>query len=78
MPVIDKCFDGYNATVFCYGQTGSGKTHTIFGNASSPGIVTHSVNHIFGSSAVNNKTTASRLIIRASVVEIYNEQVGRV
>ena len=38
MPVIEKCFDGYNATVFCYGQTGSGKTHTIFGNASSPGI----------------------------------------
>lgn len=25
-PLIDRFFDGYNATVFAYGQTGSGKT----------------------------------------------------
>ena len=28
-PLILKCLQGYNATIFAYGQTGSGKTHTI-------------------------------------------------
>lgn len=28
-PLIHKCLQGYNATIFAYGQTGSGKTHTI-------------------------------------------------
>ena len=27
-PLVDACFDGYNATVLAYGQTGSGKTLT--------------------------------------------------
>eukprot|EP00736_Rhodelphis_marinus_P012976 Rmarinus@m.13019 len=31
-PLLDSCFQGYNATVFAYGQTGSGKTHTMTGN----------------------------------------------
>eukprot|EP01135_Chromosphaera_perkinsii_P001085 Nk52_evm35s158 gene=Nk52_evmTU35s158 len=33
LPLIEKCFQGYNSTVFAYGQTGSGKTHTMFGPA---------------------------------------------
>ncbi|RLN10410.1 hypothetical protein BBJ28_00021572, partial [Nothophytophthora sp. Chile5] len=28
-PLLDRFFDGYNATVFAYGQTGSGKTFTM-------------------------------------------------
>lgn len=28
-PLIDRFFDGYNATVFAYGQTGSGKTYVM-------------------------------------------------
>ena len=28
-PLVDACFDGYNATVLAYGQTGSGKTYTM-------------------------------------------------
>jgi hypothetical protein len=28
-PLVDRFFDGYNATVFAYGQTGSGKTFTM-------------------------------------------------
>jgi Cdc6-like AAA superfamily ATPase len=27
-PLVQQCFDGYNATCVCYGQTGSGKTFT--------------------------------------------------
>lgn len=34
-PLVDKCLQGYNATIFAYGQTGSGKTHTILGPADS-------------------------------------------
>jgi hypothetical protein len=32
-PMIDKCLEGYNATLFAYGHTGAGKTYTIFGGA---------------------------------------------
>ena len=34
-PLVQKCLQGYNATIFAYGQTGSGKTHTILGPADS-------------------------------------------
>ena len=37
-PLVAKCLDGYNATMFAYGQTGSGKTYTMgggFGEAGS-------------------------------------------
>lgn len=28
-PLVEGCFEGYNATVLAYGQTGSGKTYTM-------------------------------------------------
>jgi len=28
-PLVESCFNGYNATVLAYGQTGSGKTYTM-------------------------------------------------
>ena len=28
LPLVARCFDGYNSTVLAYGQTGSGKTYT--------------------------------------------------
>lgn len=28
-PLVERFFDGYNATVFAYGQTGSGKTYVL-------------------------------------------------
>ena len=28
-PLVEGCFDGFNATVIAYGQTGAGKTHTM-------------------------------------------------
>jgi len=33
-PLVEHCFQGYNATVFAYGQTGSGKTYTVSGSLS--------------------------------------------
>jgi hypothetical protein len=26
---VDKCFEGFNVTIFAYGHTGAGKTYTI-------------------------------------------------
>lgn len=31
-PLVERCLDGFNATILAYGQTGSGKTWTV-GNA---------------------------------------------
>ncbi|CAK9300954.1 unnamed protein product [Gordionus sp. m RMFG-2023] len=50
--VVDKCFEGYNATVLAYGQTGSGKTYTMgtFYNSSEPsenGIISRSLELLF-------------------------------
>jgi hypothetical protein len=30
-PLLDKCIEGFNGTVFAYGQTGSGKTWSMQG-----------------------------------------------
>jgi hypothetical protein len=32
-PLVERCLEGYNATIIAYGQTGSGKTYTIMGPA---------------------------------------------
>lgn len=52
-PIIDKCLDGFNATIFAYGMTGSGKTYSmrgvlrdsidmLFSNMSSKSEILHS------------------------------------
>ncbi|SCW03355.1 LAFE_0G08592g1_1 [Lachancea fermentati] len=46
-PLIDKLFEGYNATVFAYGMTGSGKTFTMSGDGREPGLILLSVEQIF-------------------------------
>lgn len=48
-PLVDTCFQGYNATVFAYGQTGSGKTFTIGGcdADNDVGIIPRAIDDIF-------------------------------
>ncbi|XP_014665710.1 PREDICTED: kinesin-like protein KIF27 [Priapulus caudatus] len=52
-PLVESCFEGYNATVFAYGQTSSGKTHTITGadlsavTQDEQGIISRAVGRIF-------------------------------
>lgn len=52
-PLVDSCFQGYNATVFAYGQTGSGKTYTIGGSnpanitKEDQGIIPRAIDDIF-------------------------------
>jgi Kinesin motor domain len=53
LPLIERCLEGYNATVLAYGQTGSGKTHTIMGpstaleDGESAGLIPRAVRTLF-------------------------------
>ena len=37
-PLLDKCMEGFNGTVFAYGQTGSGKTFSMQGVQDHPDL----------------------------------------
>ena len=63
--------------LFSYGQTGSGKTHTMLGEQSDPetrGIIPRAVAKVVEASKANAKKGWT-YEMRASYVEIYNEQV---
>ncbi|KAJ0740871.1 putative plus-end-directed kinesin ATPase [Helianthus annuus] len=57
---------GINSTIFAYSQTSSGKTYTL------KGIADNCINDI---SAHITNATASRFVLKFSVIEIYNETV---
>ena len=74
------CFDGYNATVLAYGQTGSGKTYTMgsgqtsqIANPSELGIIPRVIHLVF--SEVSKRSQKAEFIIKASFLEIYNEEI---
>lgn len=75
-PVVLSCMEGYNGTIFAYGQTGTGKTHTMEGVIGGPtelqGIIPNCFDHIF--EAVN-ASAGKQWMVRASYLEIYNEEV---
>jgi len=76
MPLLDKSFEGYNATVFAYGQTGSGKTHTMMSDRKSDdrGLIPRISENLF--ERINKLTSDSRkFLIQCSFLEIYNEIV---
>ena len=83
--LIEKAVEGYNATVFAYGQTGAGKTHTITGPDDIPftdfdnelwGVIPRCLRYIFDLvSQKSDEDPGTRFSIRASYLEIYNEQV---
>jgi centromeric protein E len=78
--IVGDVLSGINGTIFAYGQTSSGKTFTMQGSGSieegytngGGGIVHMAANDIF--SHVQN--TPDRIfLIRATFIEIYNEEV---
>lgn len=74
-PIVDSVLEGYNCTVFAYGQTGTGKTYTMEGIATDKerrGIIPNSFEHIFNHIA---RTTDKQYLVRASYLEIYQEQI---
>eukprot|EP01105_Mastigella_eilhardi_P027140 TRINITY_DN820_c0_g1_i8.p1 TRINITY_DN820_c0_g1~~TRINITY_DN820_c0_g1_i8.p1 ORF type:complete len:765 (+),score=215.67 TRINITY_DN820_c0_g1_i8:28-2295(+) len=74
-PIVNSIFDGYNGTIFAYGQTGSGKTWTMEGKPTSElqGVMPNAFEHIFNKISLSQKST--QYLVRASYVEIYNEDV---
>jgi len=80
--LLDSALEGFSATVFAYGQTGSGKTYTMAGgqedwerqNVSDiDGVIPRSVRYIFDQ--VNARQNTVKYTVRASFLEIYNENV---
>ncbi len=73
-PRIASVVSGFNATIFAYGQTASGKTHTMLGSAADPGITLRAVDSVFERIAMD-ETDERQYLIRASYIEIYNEEL---
>ncbi|EDO40836.1 predicted protein [Nematostella vectensis] len=73
--LVESVLEGYNGTIFAYGQTGTGKTFTMEGVRSDPdlrGVIPNSFDHIFTHIA---RTTNQQYLVRASYLEIYQEEV---
>ncbi|CCI42806.1 unnamed protein product [Albugo candida] len=76
-PLLDRFFDGYNATVFAYGQTGSGKTYTM-GNEfklslkpQNRGIIPRCMEDIFD----RMRQTSGDVSLKISYLEVLNEEI---
>eukprot|EP00937_MAST-01D_sp_MAST-1D-sp2_P000534 g534.t1 len=90
-PLVTKCLEGYNATIFAYGQTGSGKTYTMgggFGEAGASsgavdaavtagsGIIPRAVQEIFaGVDKLRADDPGAAVEVTVSYLELYNEQI---
>jgi len=73
--LLDSVLSGFNGTIFAYGQTGTGKTFTMEGKRSSAelrGAIPRSFEHIYKHIA---RTTDQQFLVRASYLEIYQEQI---
>ena len=71
--LVTSVMDGYNVCVMAYGQTGSGKTYTMEGPPEDPGVNSRILAELFISAQQRKDQHA--LSVRASVLEIYNEQI---
>lgn len=79
------CFEGYNAAVLAYGQTGSkiiailgGKTYTMGTNTTTmdcneEGMIPKVIHELF--SEIEKRKNLAEFHVKASFLEIYNEQI---
>jgi len=77
MPIVDSVLEGFNGTIFAYGQTGTGKTFSMEGVNNPPelrGIIPRAFMQIFERIAAR-AGGATEFLVRASYLEIYNEEV---
>ena len=78
-PVVLNILEGYNGSIIAYGQTSSGKTYTMEGE---PGVSTEETcgaiprvaAEIF-SYIEKSSNSASKFLVRASFMQVYNEQM---
>ena len=85
-PLIQKIFNGYNATVLAYGQTGSGKTFTMGtgdaltmddgGDEASDdvGVVPRVIRDMFA--GLSEMQHAWDVSVTCSFFELYNEEIN--
>ncbi|KAF7728504.1 hypothetical protein EC973_006057 [Apophysomyces ossiformis] len=71
-PLVQRVFDGYDATIFAYGVTGSGKTYTMDGVRHEPGIIPRVADYLF---QAKHSPRISDLQITMSYMEIFKESV---
>ncbi len=70
--LLESALNGFSATVFAYGQTGSGKTYTIVGrDKEAEGLVPRSIRWLYQRISGGK----DRVQVKASYLEIYNEQI---
>eukprot|EP01059_Diplonema_ambulator_P019726 TRINITY_DN33370_c0_g1_i1.p1 TRINITY_DN33370_c0_g1~~TRINITY_DN33370_c0_g1_i1.p1 ORF type:complete len:987 (+),score=103.96 TRINITY_DN33370_c0_g1_i1:76-2961(+) len=86
-PLVDTWVNGYNACLFAYGQTGSGKTFTMLGpdggHKNLEGMIPQVADDVFRTIKQEEKdfralmggTCTSQFQVRASYVEVYNDDV---
>ena len=75
-PLVNSVLEGFNGTIFAYGQTGAGKTFTMEGVKGDPeleGVIPRSFHHIFD--RISNAPEDERYLVRASYLEIYQEEI---
>ena len=77
---VQSVLEGYNSTIFCYGQTGTGKTYTMEGftyESKNPnrGIIQRTIQDIFNFIETTSDEN-TKFIIRASFLQIYNENIS--
>lgn len=73
-PLLERAFDGYNASIFAYGQTGSGKTYSMIGTQQQPGLIPRFIDDLFERKLVRDEIV-SRVHVEVSYYEIYNEKI---
>ncbi len=71
-PLVSSTVEGVNGVIFAYGQTAAGKTHTMLGNDRDPGITPRAIMDLF---ATISNTRGRAFLLRASYIEIYNEEI---
>ncbi|NXT65119.1 KIF12 protein, partial [Chaetops frenatus] len=79
--LVELAIDGFSCTVFAFGQTGSGKTYTLMGplaqsetHPASPALL-GLMQRSFTCLLEHSRSRSSDLLLSASYLEIYNEQV---
>ncbi|NXT21253.1 KIF12 protein, partial [Syrrhaptes paradoxus] len=79
--LVELAIDGFSCTVFAFGQTGSGKTYTLMGpltqseaQPAAPGVL-GLMQRSFACLLEQSRSRGSDLVLSASYLEIYNEQV---
>lgn len=70
--LVRRVMEGYHGTVFAYGMTGTGKTFSMQGTTASPGVIPRAITDIF---SFIRETPHREFLLRASYLEIYNEDV---